>query len=61
MTDVNALNREFLKYDQVRKSHTYRLAEGEQDEFDEDYRIATLDFEQFLSGDAGDSARFFKL
>ena len=58
MTDVNALNREFLKYDQVRKSHTYRLAEGRHDEFDEDYRIATLDFEPFLRGEAGDKARF---
>src|SRR5690349_20659592 len=58
MTDVNALSREFRKYDQVRKAHTYRLAEGEQDEFDEDYRIATLDFEPFLHGGRDDKARF---
>lgn len=58
MTDVNALSREFRKYDQVRKTHTYRLAEGEKDEFDEDYRIATLDFGPFLRGGAGDKARF---
>jgi isopenicillin N synthase-like dioxygenase len=58
MSDVNALNREFQKYDQVRKMHTYRLAEGEQDQFDDEYRIATLDFEPFLRGDAGDRARF---
>ena len=37
---VKALNREFERYDQVRKTHTYRLAESETDEFDEDYRIA---------------------
>jgi isopenicillin N synthase-like dioxygenase len=58
MTKVQALNRDFEKYDQVGKAHTYRLAESEADEFDEDYRIASLDFEPFLRGDAGDKARF---
>jgi isopenicillin N synthase-like dioxygenase len=58
MTDVQALNREFEKYDQVRKAHTYRLAESAADEFDEDYQIATLDFEPFLRGDAKDKTRF---
>jgi isopenicillin N synthase-like dioxygenase len=55
---VDALNRDFRKYDQVEKSHTYRLAEGGADEFDEDYAIATLDFEPFLRGGAADKARF---
>ena len=32
--------------------------EATRDEFDEDYRIATLDFEPFLHGDAADKARF---
>ena len=27
------------------------------DQFDEDFEIATLDFEPFLRGDAGDKAR----
>jgi len=58
MTAVNALNQQFRKYDQVRKTHTYRLAEHEADEFDEDYEIATLDFGQFLNGGSGDKARF---
>jgi isopenicillin N synthase-like dioxygenase len=58
MTDTDALNRDFAKYDQVAKTHTYRLAEHDSDEFDEDYAIATLDFEPFLRGDAGDKARF---
>jgi isopenicillin N synthase-like dioxygenase len=59
MTDqLAALNRDFEKYDQVRKAHTYRLAESEADEFDEDYQIATLDFGRFLRGDAKDKARF---
>ena len=58
MSDTNAVNRDFEKYDQVRKAHTYCLAEDEHDEFDEDYRIATLDFEPFLHGDASDKAKF---
>ena len=58
MTDVQALNREFERYDQVRKGHTYRLAESDTDEFDEAYEIATLDFGQFLREDAADRAKF---
>lgn len=58
MTDPNARNRDFEKYDQVRKTHTYRLAEDEDDEFDEEYEIATLDFDPFLNGAAADRARF---
>lgn len=57
-TDVQALNREFEKYDQVRKAHTYRLAEGEGDEFDEDYEIAVLDFSEFLNGGQSEKERF---
>ena len=52
------LNRDFERYDQVRKAHTYRLAESDRDEFDEDYEIATLDFGPFLHGDASEKARF---
>jgi len=58
MSEVEAFNREFERYDQVHKAHTYRLAEHSTDEFDEDYRIATLDFEPFLRGDASDRVRF---
>lgn len=50
-TDLNALNRDFSRYDQVEKSHTYRLAESPGDEFDEDYEIATLDLGRYLHGD----------
>jgi isopenicillin N synthase-like dioxygenase len=53
-----ALNQDFSRYDQVRKTHTYRLAEHESDAFDEEYEIATLDLAQFLRGDAADRARF---
>jgi isopenicillin N synthase-like dioxygenase len=58
MTHRNAVNQEFKNYDQVRKAHTYRLAEHDCDEFDEDYEIATLDLEPFLRGNARDKARF---
>jgi isopenicillin N synthase-like dioxygenase len=58
VTKTQALNREFEKYDQVRKARTYRLAEDAGDEFDEEYEIATLDFGRFLHGNDGDKARF---
>jgi isopenicillin N synthase-like dioxygenase len=58
MTDLKAINRDFEKYDQVRKGHTYRLAEQAGDEFDDEYEIATLNFEPFLKGSAADKARF---
>jgi isopenicillin N synthase-like dioxygenase len=53
-----ALNQDFSRYDQVRKAHTYRLAEHESDRFDETYEIATLDLARFLRGDARDRAGF---
>ena len=58
MADIDSINQQFIRYDQVRKAHTYRLAENPADEYDEDYEIATLDFEPFLRGDASDRARF---
>ena len=58
MADLDALNRDFRKYDQVAKAHTYRLAESPDDDFDDDYAIATLDLGRFLKGDAAEQARF---
>ena len=58
MIDPNALSPQFKRYDQVRKTHAYRLAEHEGDEYDDQYEIATLDLEPFLRGDAKDKARF---
>jgi isopenicillin N synthase-like dioxygenase len=58
MIDTRASSADFRKYDQVEKAHTYRLAEQEGDEFDEDYEIATLDIAPFLNGDAQDKSRF---
>jgi isopenicillin N synthase-like dioxygenase len=60
MMDVDALNQDFKKYDQVEKAHTYRLAESDSDEFDEHYEIATLDFERFLHGTVEEKERFAK-
>ena len=42
--DIDAVNQDFIRYDQVEKRHTYRLAESATDEFDTDYRIRTFDF-----------------
>ena len=58
MSDQNALNQQFSKYDQVHKAHSYRLAENERDEFDEKYEIATLDFGSYLHGKEAEKARF---
>ena len=58
MIDTHASSEDFRKYDQVEKAHTYRLAEHEGDEFDEDYEIATLDIAPFLNGNEDDKARF---
>jgi isopenicillin N synthase-like dioxygenase len=58
MADIDSVNQQFIRYDQVRKAHTYRLAEHSSDEFDDDYEIATLDFGSFLTGDAKERARF---
>jgi isopenicillin N synthase-like dioxygenase len=48
--DINAVNQDFIRYDQVAKSHTYKLAESASDEFDTDYEIQTFDFSRFLHG-----------
>jgi len=58
MAKPNAVNQDFTKYDQVRKTHAYRLAEHESDQFDDAYQIATLDLEPYLHGNAKDKARF---
>ena len=58
MIDPQALSADFRKYDQVEKAHTYRLAEHDSDQFDEDYEIATLDLGRFLDGDKQDRRAF---
>jgi isopenicillin N synthase-like dioxygenase len=58
MADIDSVNQQFTRFEQVRKAHTYRLAENSADEFDEQYEIATLDLARFLHGDAAAKAAF---
>jgi len=56
--DLDASNQDFSRYDQVTKTHAYRLAEGPSDEFDADFEIRTFDIGRFMHGNAQDKARF---
>ena len=56
--DIQAVNQDFIRYDQVEKRHTYRLAESEGEEFDTEYRIQTFDFGRYLNGNAKDRQAF---
>lgn len=53
-----SVNQDYTRYDQVRKHHTYHLAETASDEFDSDYEIQTFDFARYLKGNARDRALF---
>jgi isopenicillin N synthase-like dioxygenase len=57
-TDIDAVNRDFTRYDQVEKSHTYRLAETASDEFDDEFEIQTFDLGRYLHGDVAERAQF---
>lgn len=48
---VSAVNQEFIRFDQVAKTHTYRLAETpETDRFDDEFEIKTCDMADFFHG-----------
>ena len=55
---VDATNREFIHYEQVDKDQSYRLAEGGEELFDEDFEIRTCDMAQGLSGEPSQQAAF---
>jgi len=56
---VEATNQEYGRYEQVRKTQQYHLAESDHREvFDEDYRIRTCDIGRFLQGDEADRRAF---
>ena len=55
---IDSSNREFVRYDQVEKRHTYRLAESPSDEFDDEYEIRAFDFGRWLEGSAEERAGF---
>jgi isopenicillin N synthase-like dioxygenase len=56
---IEAVNQEFKRYEQVEKDQTYNLAEKEgQDEFDEEYEIATCDMNLFFNGGESGKQKF---
>jgi len=56
---INALNQNFRKYDQVNKEQTYHLVEKqEEDEFDDEYQIATCDMRLFFEGGEAGKKQF---
>lgn len=58
---IKAVNQDFRQYDQVKKDHTYQLAEGSDEElFDEDYQIRTCDLRDFFEGGEAGKEKFAK-
>lgn len=56
---VDALNRDFSRFDQVDKPQTYWLSEHSGiEEFDEEFVIRTCDLSQWLHGDEGERKMF---
>lgn len=56
---VDALNRDFSRFDQVNKPHSYRLSEAaELEEFDDEYAIRTCDMSDFFHGGEAGKERF---
>jgi len=55
---LDAFNQEFAKYDQVKKLQRYRLSEGAEDQFDDEYVLKTCDLSEFVNGDAAGKAKF---
>jgi len=55
---IDAFNQEFAKYDQVEKLQRYRLSEGKEDQFDDDYELQTCDISEYINGGAKGRAKF---
>jgi isopenicillin N synthase-like dioxygenase len=57
---VQALNRDFSRFDQVTKQQTYRLSESgtSDEEFDDDFRIRTCDMKDWFQGGEAGRRRF---
>jgi isopenicillin N synthase-like dioxygenase len=45
-----ALNQEFSRYEQVKKTQSYRLSEGQDEAFDEDFKIQVCDMSLYWQG-----------
>ena len=57
--DVDATNRDFIRYDQVHKRQSYHLSESDHGEaFDEEYELKTCDLSRFLEGSDADKKAF---
>ena len=57
--DVDASNRDFIRYDQVHKRQSYHLSEADHGEaFDEECAVKTCDLSRFLSGSDTDKKLF---
>jgi isopenicillin N synthase-like dioxygenase len=56
---TDAKNKDFARFEQVKKQQEYRLAEASgAEQFDEEFQIRTCDMGRFLRGDAGDKKAF---
>ena len=55
---IRSSNRDFTRYDQVDKSHTYQLADSGQDVFDDSFRLKTCDMQHFFAGGDEGKQRF---
>ena len=59
---IDAVSRQFLRYDQVTKEQSYRLAEQEgKEDFDDGYQIKTCDLDLFLNGNDEERRHFASL
>src|SRR5207253_11386948 len=55
---VHALNRDFIRYEQVEKRQAYHLAEGAKEQFDDEFEVRTCDMrEPTFAHDLGDALR----
>ena len=58
-SNLDAVNQDFRRFDQVEKPQHYRLSEsGEAEEFDDDFQIRTVDMADFFHGGEAGKARF---
>ncbi|MDJ0839184.1 MAG: 2-oxoglutarate and iron-dependent oxygenase domain-containing protein [Acidobacteriota bacterium] len=55
---IQALNRDYARFDQVDKRQAYHLAENEEDRYDEDFCIRVCDMSRYWSGNSVDQALF---
>ncbi len=58
-TNLDAVNQDFRRFDQVDKQQRYRLSEAEAgEEFDEEFQIRSVDMAEYFHGGEAGKARF---